>query len=146
MTIERRPDESSAAEVGIGGRLPPYQVWASMRILGLVGAAMAVVWLFHTIYALLAAVEGRAVGLLPGWIFLVGVIVGGTGRNWRKDTPPICELIGNLLASKCCPDCGQSVFSDMPPSGYESDLANHSFWPARLCANCGNDMTKRVAK
>lgn len=146
MTIGGKPDGSSATEKGMTARLPPYQVWASMRVLGLVGAAMAFLWLFHALYALFAAVDGRTVELLPTWIFIAGAIIGGSGRYWHKDTPPMCEYIGNMLASKSCPDCGQSVFSDMPPSGYESDLANQSFWPARACANCGHDMTKRFVK
>ena len=137
---------ADAAPAIVVKRFAPYPVWMSLRLLTMLGGAMAITWFFHTVYALLRAVDGVDVGLLPVWVFVVGVILGGKTRGEPGNLPGFGELIGNRLASKQCPSCGQSIFDHTPPSGYEPDTTRNSWWPSRRCTNCGHDMAKRTAK
>ena len=129
------------------GRFAPYQVWMSMRIATMIGTGMALLWWGWAIAALFSAVSGGDLEILPWWIGIVGIIVGGSDKGFRRDEniPLFGEVLGRALASKQCPACGQSIFDHTPPSGYQPDLVTRSWWPSRTCTNCGHDMAIRTA-
>jgi len=127
-------------------RFAPYPVWMSLRLLTMLAGWIAIAWFLHATYAIVRAVDGVDVGFWPIWIFVVAVIIGGKTRGEGGNLPAFGELVGNLLASKQCPSCGQSIFDHTPPSGYEPDITRRSWWPSRCCTNCGHDMSKRTAE
>lgn len=118
-------------------RLAPYYVWSAMRILGLVGAIM----FLGAIWGLLNETLSVTLAILIG---TTGALIGGGRRNDGLDVPIICEFLGLRLSPKSCPECGQSVFDQMPATGFELESARHSFWPTRICYGCGSDMTKQA--
>jgi hypothetical protein len=139
-----RQTSSSAPEAG---RFAPYPVWAAMRVLTTIGAGMFTLWLGSAIVALLSAVSGGKADMLPMWIGIAGVIMGGSGNGFRpgENVPLFGEIIGRMLASKHCPACGQSIFDHTPKSGYAPEAMTYSWWPSRHCTNCGHDMNLRTA-
>ena len=123
---------------------PPYYVWLGMRLLGILGTLMVIGGLLH---AISNAIHGDYLWL-PLLFFVVGGWISDGGVNWTHpdgDTSPFCENLGWRLASKGCPQCGQSVFNRMPPRGFELESARHSYWPSRICYGCGSDTTRRRA-
>lgn len=113
-----------------------------MRVLWYLGVAM-----IPGSFAWMIAVGGASPLLAQGyfWTFMGGVMLSASGgRRYRGPISPGCDVIGWMLASDQCPACGQSVFDSTPPSGYVPDTTRHTHWPARVCANCGHDLTKRL--
>lgn len=128
------------------GRFAPYPVWMTMRIITMIGTGLLLVWFGWAIAALFSAVNGGDLETLPMWLGIVGLIVGASDKGFRRseNVPLFGEILGRLLASKHCPSCGQSIFDHTPPSGYQPDLVRHSWWPSRICTNCGHDMAIRT--
>ena len=109
-----------------------------MRILGLVGGVMFLGSIWGLLNGSLSATWAIVIGT-------TGALIGGDRRsaiNDGRDVPLFCEFFGSMLSSKGCPQCGQSVFDQMPASGFELETARHSFWPTRICYGCGGDTTK----
>ena len=130
-----------------GYRFAPYSVWMTLRVVTMVGAGLIILWFIWAIAALFSAFRGGGLHMLPPWLAIVGLVVGGSGRGFRRDDqlPPFGEMIGRMLASKHCPHCGQSIFDHRPSSGYVPDGQSRRWWPSRSCAQCGHDMTVRTA-
>ncbi|MBO9694802.1 MAG: hypothetical protein J7499_01260 [Sphingopyxis sp.] len=116
-------------------RIAPYYVWSAMRILGLAGAIM----FLGAIWGLLNETLSVTSAILIG---TTGAFIGGGRRNDDLDVPIVCEFLGLMLSPKSCPECGQSVFDQMPATGFELESARHSFWPTRICYGCGRDTAK----
>jgi hypothetical protein len=112
----------------------------------MIATGMFLLWFGSAIAALFSAVNRGDLEVLPMWIGMVGIIVGGSGRGFRRDenVPLFGEIIGRMLASKSCPVCGQSIFDHTPSSGYAPDTQTYRWWPSRNCTNCGHDMSLRT--
>ena len=127
----------------------PYPVWMTLRWITMAGSALAIVWLIWAVAALISAADGGQMPMLPVWLFVVAITVGGAPRGDNIftgfDLPPFGEFIGRKLANKQCPSCGQSIFDHSPPSGYAPDRVTTSWWPSRFCMRCGHDMRVRTA-
>jgi Zn ribbon nucleic-acid-binding protein len=97
--------------------------------------------------ALFVAVEGGQLELLPMWVGIVGLVVGGSDKGFRRDenVPLFGEILGRLLAGKGCPSCGQSIFDHTQFSGYTPDTQTHCWWPSKYCTNCGHDMRRATS-
>lgn len=119
-------------------RIAPYYVWMGMRILGLVGAVMFIGSIWGLLNGSLSVTEAIVIGT-------AGALIAGDRRptiNDGLDVPLFCEIFGSMLSSKRYPQCGQSVFDQMPATGFELETARHSYWPTRICFGCGGDTTK----
>lgn len=130
------------------GRFAPYPVWMCMRIAGMIGAGMVLLWFGWAFVALFSAINGGSIETLPIWIAIIGVITSGSGKGFRHDENVTLfgELLGRVFASKQCPACGQSIFDHTPPNGYAPDVMKRSWWPSRHCTNCGHDMKIRTVQ
>lgn len=121
---------------------PPYYVWLAMRLLGLLGIPMIIVGFLYAVGSSVDSIDFQ----LAIVCLVVGGLIGDSGPVWCRaeyDTSEFFEYLGRRLASKGCPQCGQSVFDRIPPSGFELESARHSFWPTRICYGCGGDTTRR---
>jgi len=137
----QQSDHSRALEPSLG--FAPFPVWLAMRILGLIGSGIMIWWVLSLFFFALSG-TGRP----PYWVLIIGIITGTSARHinsWEIDVPDFWDSIGSRLASKLCAACGQSVFDKMSPAGFELEAARHSFWPARICYGCGNDLSRSIA-
>lgn len=113
----------------------PYTVWTKIRLVALFGLACLPI-------AIICAYFGQiALGLAASVLFVL--IVVPTPSN--SLTPLMLEWIGGLLGSRYCPACGQSIFDRAPESGYMADHVRGTWWPRRICANCGHDLKVRTS-
>jgi hypothetical protein len=118
-------------------RFAPYPVWSKVRIAAIVGYAL------YVLSFLLAGILGEVwllLLLVPAFVICPPLPGGGA-----LPEPIIPNLIGNLLASRHCPACGQSIFDDAGPSGYVPDSERARWWPNHECANCGHNLARREA-
>lgn len=123
--------------------LAPFPVWVAMRVFGLVGSAIMLWWILRLFSFAVAGTPRPSY-----WILIIGVVTGTSSKHmnsWEIDLPDFWDGLGSRLASKFCPSCGQSVFDKMPARGFELEAARHSFWPARICHGCGNDLSRSGA-
>ena len=137
-------------------RVAPYPVWAAMRIITTLGNGMVLLWFAWAIIAIFSIINGGTIKLLPFWFGVVGLILGGgsgssyprpDGTFWQKPTLSlISEVLGRNLVPKECPVCGQSIFDHTPAAGYAPDGQTSSWWPSKICTNCGHDMRKRTVQ
>lgn len=132
----------------ISQRFASYPVWVTMRILTTLGNAMVVLWFGWAIVAFLALVNGGSLELLPYWVAIAGLILGGgSGSRYNESKQTlslIAEIVGRRLAPRNCLRCGQSVFERSPSVGYISEADRFSYWPSKMCTNCGQDLTRQV--
>ena len=118
-------------------RFAPYQVWSAVRLATLGGLAC------YVLAVLLLLLTGSPFALL---LFVPAIVLAPPIPDYLdRGLSASCDLLGNLLASRYCPRCGQSIFDNSPASGYFPDHARERWWPSRLCANCGHDLKHRTA-
>lgn len=123
--------------------LAPFPVWIAMRVFGLIGSAIMIWWILRLFSFAVAGTPRPSY-----WILIIGVATGTSSKrmnSWEIDLPDFWDGLGSRLTSKFCTDCGQSVFDKMPARGFELEAARHSFWPARICHGCGEDLSKSIA-
>ncbi|MBY6216758.1 hypothetical protein [Qipengyuania aquimaris] len=133
-----------------GTALAPYPVWAATRVVTALAQAYALLWVIVAMVALVDAINGVEPQILPIWSFVVACVIGASGgasglspRSY--DLPYFGETIARKMASKHCPSCGQSIFNSSPESGYTTENEQRSWWPSRICANCGHDLSRKTA-
>jgi hypothetical protein len=127
------------------GLLAPYPCWYILQVLEIIAGIVLLVWIVSFIRMI---IYGGQVSALPFWVFIGGFIIAGRPvpyRSRHNNLAPFGEIIGGLLASKQCPQCGQSIFDHTPPQGYAPDLMKR-LWPLTDCANCGLDLSNRTAE
>jgi hypothetical protein len=129
------------------GRYAPYPVWIGMTLLGRGAQLVFFILCIWYLAALIDAFEKpHTVPLPPMWLWVAsGIIGGGTGRRGRWMITPVADQIGDALASRQCPACGQNVFNHSSPQGYTSPQQQR-IYPCRTCANCGHDLRRRTAE
>lgn len=119
-----------------------------MRIITTLGNVMVLLWFFWAVAAIFSIVNGGSLEPLPIWFGVTGLLIsGGSGSAYYKPKGTlslIAEVLGRALVPKECPACGQSLFDRAPPSGYQAEAARYSYWPARICTNCGQNLARRT--
>lgn len=118
-------------------RYAPYPVWSKTRAIGASAGAL------YLLAPLLFFVTGSVAWFFL-WLPALVIAPPVFGMLENGFTAFTAELVGSMLGSRFCPDCGQSIFDDSPPSGYFADTDRLRWWPNRDCANCGHDLRRRV--
>ena len=129
------------------GGLPPYRVWLTATIVVRLSQLIVIVSFLWAMAAAIDAIDPPfSIDLPPFWPAMIGIVLGAQTGNgtWQRRT--VTGGVADWFASQWCPSCEHDIFDPTPPYGYHPPQDREAMLPSKVCANCGHDLTRRVAR